>query len=195
MLATQQRPDVLQAHALAEVRQRSVALEEARGVSNLTLLGGLGYERIYIPGNRINPQGVLNFIDDQALGLRLQLSIPLPVSDTNEGNIEKARVQVKQAENEQQAAAQEARTELSRAYVRWQAAREAHRLLRETSLPQSERILSVLEQAFKIGARSTLELWLARQNLLEVRLQERRAAWTLDVARAELETAWGGDIP
>jgi len=193
LLASQSRPDVQAARGQAEVREREVSLEEARGVSNLTLLGGLGYERIYIPGNNISPQGVINFIDDRALGLRLQLSIPLPISDTNEGNIEKARVRAEQARLEERALVQEAGAELRRAYHRWEAAAESHRLLATESLPRSARVLDVLEQAFRLGARSSLELWLARQNYLEVRLQERRAAWSADMARIEVESAWGGE--
>jgi len=187
--ALRERPDLAAARARTEARRAQVAVEETRGISNLTVQAGVTRERTFINGDSITPSGIIEQIDDRAWVLGIGLSMPLPIFNTNEGNIASARARAEGAARDEQRIEREIVGEVTNAYERLLAARAARaRLLREV-LPRAQRSLNVIEQAYRLGARTVVDLLVARQAYLDAQTAELEAARAEEEALVALEAA------
>jgi cobalt-zinc-cadmium efflux system outer membrane protein len=167
-------PQVAVARAGEGAAAELVRLEKARGVPDLTI--GLGYH------------GAERFGQN---GLAVNLAIPLPFFDRNQGGIDEARALARRAaflrrdaEARWQAAVDAARAELT---AQWQ----RHDALRREVLPNLEMALASVSAAFKEGKVTAMELLEVRRQLLAARLQRLAAAQRFFHAQVEIEYLTG----
>lgn len=188
------RPDFLQANAEAEAAQREIAVQRTSGISNLTASLGLDRERLLIDEDSISPRGLIHGIDDRSWVASIQLSIPIPINDTNEGNIVRAQALADGARLERDVAQQKVHTEVSQAFIEWQAAVRTVQPLQETALQRARQAYEIVEQAYRLGQRSLLDVLQARQEYLQLRLTRLEALRSLELSMARLEAAVGVPI-
>lgn len=193
------RADLLRAVAQAEAAQKEIVVQETRGISNLTTTLGLGRERTFIDGDSISPRGIISNINDANWTASLQLSIALPINDTNRGNIEKAKAEAEGARLSSQSAEQIVRGEVAQAYTQWQAAVRSLEPLQETDLEVARQAQAIVEESYKLGYRTLYDVLQSRQQYLQLRLARLDAQRSLELSLARLEAAigqpLGGDPP
>lgn len=189
------RPDLLAAQSESEAGARDIELQEARGVSNLTASLGITRERLLVDGDKIFPRGAVDRIDDRAWVVGASLSLPLPINDTNEGNIEKARAQAEGARLQEQTQAQKVQAEVVRAYHEWEAARNVVDTLQESAMTKALQTLTLTNRAYELGARSLLNVMQARQEYTDLLLTRLEALRSQELALSRLEAAIGGELP
>jgi cobalt-zinc-cadmium efflux system outer membrane protein len=185
------RPDLLQASAEAEAAEREISVQKTSGISNLTASLGLTREHLLIDEDAISPHGIINGIDDRAWVAGIQLSIPIPINDTNEGNIIRARAEAEGAKLRKDVAAQKVHTEVSQAYAEWEAALRTLEPLQDTALDNARQAYEIVDQAYRLGHRSLLDVLQARQEYLQVRLARLEALRSLELSLAKLEAVAG----
>lgn len=101
----------------------------------------------------------------------LSLSIPLPLSNRNQGNLARAQGAVAQAAALEHAMEIELARDLDDAYGRYQAAAQAATQIADTVLPAAETTLAATTRGFKLGRFGLIELIDARRVLLAARTQ------------------------
>lgn len=192
--AQQNRPDLLSVQLSRERRLAEVGLEQARGVSDVTVQTGLAYDRTYISPNNI-PSNGLTGIGNPVVSLLAGLSIPLPFHDDNSGNIEAAQLRVQAADSEAQALQRQIRAQVESAYWTVLAHQRARQILSGQTVPLTTRALKILEEAYRVRARSLTELLQARQAYLEAARAELEAARQEELALVRLEAATFQNLP
>ena len=188
------RPDLLAAQADASAGDKEVRVQETRGISNLTASLGLARERLFIGGDSISPPGLINQIDERNWAASLSISIPLPINDTNEGNIKRAQAQAEGYKLTRLATEQKVLTEVSQFYAQWNAARGSLEPLEQTALSKARQALSITDQAYHLGYRSLLNVLQSRQEYLALRQAQLDAQRNLELSLARLEAAVGKPI-
>jgi cobalt-zinc-cadmium efflux system outer membrane protein len=141
--ALTQRPDY---QALVRSQARSIAdlrLQLAQRKVDLTF--GTEYRR---------QQGLAG----KGNSLGFFMSIPLPVFDRNQGEIERARQEQRQIETRMRALEAEIRNELSTAWQQYDATRALLTRIESDMLAQAQRVLETMEYSYRSGAASLLEL-------------------------------------
>lgn len=129
------------------------------------------------------------------------ISLPLALFDRNRGGIAAARATVEQAEARQQAGTAQARATLRALYQELTLARRESELLRAEVIPHAERALQGVEDGFRRGRFSYLELVNAQRELLDSHNGAIEAAATAHRLLAQLERVTGksvatqGDVP
>lgn len=133
-----------------EHRKAIVELERARRIPDLTLGGGL---RRYLVTE--DTTAVMN------------LSIPIPLFDRNQGNLQEAHQRLNKARDEQAAVDLLLRTELTRAYQALLAAQNEIRLLQDEVLPGARSAFEVANRGYELGRFSFLEMLDAQRALFQ----------------------------
>lgn len=183
------------AEARTQTQDSRIALERARGVSDLTVQAGVFVQRDYFPGGSFSPQGVVRRLDDTGPLLQLQLQIPLPIGDDNSGNIAAAQARAEQTSLEREALERKVLAEIAGVYHSLAARQQARRLLEEQVLPESQRVMDTVERAYAMGFRSQVDLLLARESYLRSAEDALQAAYSESLAAAELEQLLGRPLP
>ena len=183
------------AEARSQTQDNRVALERARGVSDLTVQAGVFVQRDYFPGSSFRPQGVVQRLDDTGPLLQLQLQIPLPISDDNSGNIAAAQARLERTNFEREALERKVQAEVAGLYHSLAARQQARQLLEEQVLPESKRVLEMVEKAYALGFRSQIDLLLARESYLRSADDALQAAYNESLTAAELEQLLGRSLP
>lgn len=191
----EQRADVLALGAEQEAAQRDIDLQRARGVSNLTAGLGITRERLLIDGDAVEPAGAIESIRENSWVVGITLSMPLPINDTNEGNIMRAQAVAETAQLQQTVGRQRAGAEVAQAYYEWRAARDAAAILEDTAIRRARQVVDITTRAYDLGFRSLLNVLQARQEYLDLRLQRLEALRTQELALTRLEAAVGGQWP
>jgi cobalt-zinc-cadmium efflux system outer membrane protein len=155
-------------------RQSAVTLEEANRVPDPTLGGGVRYF------NESNNQAFL-----------VDVSLPLPVFDRNQGNILEARYQLAKAEAERRAAAVSVRTALAETHAELATAFTEASTLRDEALPGAQSAFDATREGYRQGKFQFLEVLDAQRTLFEVRGQYIEALATYHQAAAALERLLG----
>jgi len=119
------------------------------------------------------------------------IGLALPLLDRSGGAIEEARARLSQARAEHAALA--SRIDLARAsaYDALAAALDISRSLREVSLPRARAIYDAVQEGYRRGKTSLLDLIDARRSLVKARLEYIDALESVWSARAELERLLG----
>jgi cobalt-zinc-cadmium efflux system outer membrane protein len=186
-LALSQRPD-LQAQQLdQDRRQAETRLEQAKGVSDITLQTGLAYDRTYISPQ--NQTSGLTGIGSPVLSVTAGLSIPLPFRDDNSGSIAAAEIRAQAAESEREALERQVRLQVESAYLTALANQKTRQVLAGQTLPLTLETLRILEQAYRVRARSLTEVLNSRRAYLEAARSELEAARQEELALIRLEAA------
>ena len=146
-------PEMADRAAAVERARRSLRLACAQVVPNVTAQVGVGYD---------------TGANDPFTGV--QISLPLPVVDRNQGNIRRARAEISAA------ALAHRRTELSlanrlaRALQEYQTARLRVLRLTNNVAPKAQETLELSRLAFQAGEVGYLQLLTAQRTLFQVRL-------------------------
>lgn len=170
---------ILDAPALREARleierqSALVALEQAQRAPDLTVGVGARRGRDELSGSYT--QAVVT------------LSIPLPVFDTNRGNVVQALRRADKARDEALAVEQRLRADAYAAQQRLSTAREEAIALKTEVLPGAQDAFDATTKGFTLGKFSFLEALDAQRTLLAARAQYLRALAETHRAAAELE--------
>lgn len=141
-----------------EHRKAIIELEKSRRIPDVTLGGAV---RRY-------------FYSEDTTAL-LNLSIPIPVFDRNQGNLQEAYQRLNKARDEQAAAELLLRTELTRAYQALLAAQNEIKLLHDEVLPGARSAFEVANRGYELGRFSFLEMLDAQRALFQNRVLYVRA--------------------
>lgn len=161
-------------------QERRAALSDmaaANRIPDLTLSGGLRYfrgtgERAYVAA----------------------LQIPLPLFDRNQGAILEARLLKEMAGEEQRAARIALERELAAAYRDLNSAREAALALQERILPGAQTAFAAVNEGYRYGKFSYLDVLDTQRELFEVREEEVEALAAFHRAGAEVGRIIGQDL-
>lgn len=183
------------AEARTRARQEHVSLEQAKGVSDLTVQAGVFMQRDYFPGTSFQPEGVIRKLDDTGPVFQLQLQIPLPINDDNSGNIAAAQARLERSQLEREAQERKVQAEMAALYHTLVAQQRARELLESSVLPASKSTLETVEKAYQLGFRSQVDLLLAREAYLQAAEDAVEAAFDESLTAADLEAVLGHPLP
>tara|TARA_R110002072_G_scaffold30716_2_gene95709 strand:+ start:231 stop:1646 length:1416 start_codon:yes stop_codon:yes gene_type:complete len=170
----EQAPQLQRFLTLGRLRQAELNLAIARGRQDIEV--GAGIRRFEETGDT---------------GLVFSFSMPLGVSNRNQGNISAAREDVKKLDLEEKATRVKIFTELRNAFARLDQARERVTLLREQILPEAQQALTLIQEGYGDGRFSYLELVEARRQLLSFETEAVAAATDFHQTLITLETLTG----
>lgn len=163
-------PELADRAAAVERARRSLRLACAQITPNLDLQAGAGYDA----GS------------DDTYG-RLQVTIPIPVVDRNQGNIRRFRSEISAAALALQRTELDLGNRLAETLQQYEIARLRTIRLRQQILPRAEEALELSRTAFEVGETSYLELLTAQRTLFQAQLetlaaveQARQAASVID---------------
>lgn len=139
-------------------RKAIIELEKSQRIPDVTLEGGM---RRYLQTN-----------DTTAVA---SLSIPIPLFDRNQGNLQEAYQRLSKAIDEQTAVELLLRTELTGAYQALRAAENEIRLLHDEVLPGARSAFDVANRGYELGRFSFLEMLDAQRALFQSRVLYVRA--------------------
>jgi cobalt-zinc-cadmium efflux system outer membrane protein len=165
-----QNPDLARFDTALQQRQAVIALEDARRIPDPTISGGV--RRI----NGTNDNAVI-----------AGLSIPLPLSDRNQGAREEARVRLSQTLREKQAVEVQLEAALSQAYSRLQSVYHEAATLRDQILPEAQKAFETIHEGYLQGRFNFLDVLDTQRTLFAARGQYLRARADFHTITAEIE--------
>src|SRR5699024_1042945 len=151
-------PDVARWQAELQQREANLDLQRAKGIPDLKITGG--YKR---------------FEDIGAEAALVGLSIPLPLFDRNQGNIQAAKYRLKRADAQRRAAMTETNRALQQAYNRLQSAHHELRQLEEDVLPGAREAFEASQIGYRQGKFDYLEVLDAQRTLFASRTRHIQA--------------------
>jgi cobalt-zinc-cadmium efflux system outer membrane protein len=165
-----ENPDVARWATNMAQRQAVVDLEAARRVPDPTLAGGVRYA---------------NASGDAALVFGL--SVPWPIFDRNQGNLQEAQARLAKTAAERQVATSTVTAALGDAYATLATAFTESLHLRDTVLPGAQQAFAATQTGYRQGKFSFLEVLDAQRTLFDVRSQylDALAAYHQAVAMVE----------
>ncbi|MDP2681272.1 MAG: TolC family protein [Deltaproteobacteria bacterium] len=169
-----QNPDL--ARWAAEISQRKavIDMERSKAIPDITLMGG--YRRY-------------NTTDDNLFVFGL--SIPLPLFNWNQGNIQEARFRLTRAEEERRAAKVRVATALAEAYRALSTAYIEVTSLEETVLPGAKTAFEAVNEGYRLGKFGLLDVLDAQRIFFASRAQLLRALTDYHHAVADVERLIG----
>lgn len=181
-IALQQRADLAAALQDREVAQKMLALAKASRVIDLGLNGGITYAS-YVR-NAIAPT-------PSFLQTNLGISIPLKLSNNNNGALKTAYYSTLQSEARYQQALIQVQSEVTQAYFNYQAARQQARQFNTGLRAGAKVILDGKLYSYKRGETSLLEVLNAQRTYNEVQQNYYQTLFNCAAALVELERAAG----
>lgn len=172
-------------------REAEVDLEKTEAVSDITVQAGAFVQRTVFPGTSFQPSGILNGLDDTGPLLQLQIQIPIPLHDNRSGSIAAAKARQEQAEFEIQATELTVLAEAKSLIHLLSGQRRARTVLLEQAEPSARQSLQSVEEAYRLGFRSQLDLLLAKQTYLETRKSILETGYEECLTAARLERVLG----
>ncbi|MBD9664764.1 cobalt-zinc-cadmium efflux system outer membrane protein [Variovorax beijingensis] len=173
-------PVLRQARLEVERRQALSDLEQARRVPDVTV--SLGAKRV--PAD----EGMGSSDRNQVV---VGLSVPLPIFDTNRGNVAEALSREEKARDELAAAELQLGADVAQATERLRSARATAQTLQRDALPGAEAAYKAAARGFELGKFSFLEALDAQRTLFQVRNQHLLAVADAHRAAAELDRLLG----
>lgn len=167
-------PNLARHSAETAQRQAEIAREKARATPDVTAAAGPRY-----------------ITESNEVTVRLNLSVPLPVFDRNQGAIKEARAELVRTGQLQQAATTQLTVSLDGAYRNLLAARQAIDTLQGTLLPGAENAYRQIDEGYGAGRYSLLDLLDTRRTLVGARVQLLDAQAAYHQALADLEGLTG----
>ncbi len=165
-----QNPVLARFETLLKQRAASVALEDARGIPNPVLSGGL---------RRLNES------DDNAFVMGL--SIPLPLSNRNQGSRQEARFALARTLKEKRAVEVRLISSLGRVYSELQNAFNEVKVIRNTILPEAQNAYNIIQDGYLKGRFNFLDVLDAQRTLFESRARYLKALISAQLAETEVE--------
>jgi cobalt-zinc-cadmium efflux system outer membrane protein len=170
----QQSPDILRARLETRHRQALIGVERSKRVGDLRLT--LGNKR------------------DETLGINqtvVGFSIPLPLFDRNQGNLQEALGRYDQAQDELRAVEVRVHNELNRAYQRLRTAHEEARLYQDEILPDATTAYNAASKGFEYGKFAFIEVLDAQRTLFQAKSRYLQALSEAHQAAAEIDRLLG----
>lgn len=139
----------------------------------------------------------LGMVDNREIGLNqalLGLSIPIPVFDRNQGNVQEAISRKYKAEDELIALRNKIQTNLTTQYERLSAARQASLSLQNAILPNAQSAFDAANRGFSLGKFNFLDVLDAQRTLYQAKSQYINALLEAHQAIAEIERTLGAVV-
>lgn len=168
-------PAILQGKAEERLRQAMLSLEEAKRVPDVTV--GVGW------------RNGRNFDEQTAVA---SLSIPLQIFDTNQGNVAAASAVFSRTKIQSEALPVRMKAAVFEFYQEIKHAKTELDLMQNEIIPQSEKALSLVQEGYKIGRYSFLELTEAQTAVIENHAAQINAGLTYHKLSIELNQLLGG---
>ena len=176
-------PALRQARLEVERRRALSELERARRIPDVTV--SLGAKRV--PASEVEGGAGGSRRDQVVLGL----SVPLPIFDTNRGNLAEALSREEKARDELAAAELQVGADLAQASERLRSARATAQTLQRDALPGAAEAWRAATKGFELGKFSFLEALDAQRTLFQVRAQYLLALAEAHRAAGELDRLLG----
>jgi cobalt-zinc-cadmium efflux system outer membrane protein len=138
--------------------------------------------------------GVKQFNELDETALVMSLSLPLPIFDRNQGDIQAARLDVAAAEQRQREAEARLERQISAAWTQLANAYDEAVVLRERALPAATEAFGVTRAAFEQGDVAFLDVLDAERTLVELHRQRVAALADYHTAVAEIEGLIGRSL-
>ncbi|ABE50818.1 MULTISPECIES: TolC family protein [Methylobacillus] len=174
----EQAPAIKQAKLEIETRQALATIESTRRTPDITVSVG---------AQRNEELGA-----NQAL---LGLTVPIPVFDRNQGNLQEALSRTDKARDELTALQVQLEAQLAESYERLRAAIDAKQTLKSEILPGAQSAFEAASKGFAYGKFSYLEVLDAQRTLFQARNQYLNALVEAHQASAEIERILGDAMP
>lgn len=171
-----ERPDCKAARQNRILAEAALQLEKANALPNVNV--GVEYASF---GPYYEPLAGLNF------------SIPLPVYDRNEGDIEKSRIGTLQADKAYEKALRLARADIAQSYQTLQSRQTIYRAVFE-GFGEAKDLKEKQEKIFALKGISVLELLDSQKNFREYQKNLTKAMIDLHIASARLKLSSGLDL-
>lgn len=166
--------DVQRARLDSSRRRAEASLEEAKSSLDISVSGGVRYAQ-----------------ESKDTGILVGISIPLPVSDRNQGAILEAQKNVAASEFGEKSAAVTTEAALKDAFQNMSTAYALSKRLKDDILQNAERALDASTKAYRLGKLSYLEVIDAQRTLFDAREQFINALTTYHMSRAAAERLIG----
>lgn len=170
----QQAPSLSRARIEVERRQALARLERSRQIPDVTL--SFGAKR------------------DEQLGRKqaiVGVSIPIPLFDRNQGNVQESLTRTNKARDELVATEVRLNSELAQAHGRLGAARQELEFLKQEILPGAQSAYEATTKGFELGKFSFLEVLDAQRTFFQARSQYLRALSETHRATADIDRIVG----
>jgi len=176
-LLLSQNPDIARWPLEVDKGRASLELEKARAISDITLSGGM---------KRFSET------DDNAFVFGI--SVPLPISDTNQGGRMEAAYALSKVREEQRAAQSEIQMELVRAYQALSNSHTEATELDKNILQGAESVFEASRTGYREGKLNYLHVLDAQRTLFEVKSQYIDALGAFHSAKTDVERLIGSPI-
>jgi len=167
-------PSVKLAKLEIDARKAMTRIERSRAIPNITIGAGV--------------------VNNQEIGLNqalFGLSIPIPVFDRNQGNVQEAASRTFKAEDELIAVKNRIQTNLATQYERLNAARQATLSLQSDILPNAQSAFDAANRGFSLGKFNFLDVLDAQRTLYQAKSQYINALLEAHQSIAEIERTLG----
>lgn len=138
--------------------------------------------------------GGSNYLDHQDYVMNAGFSLPLPIFDRNQGNIQQAERLRRKAENEQEATQVRIGTELNATYLNLAAIHAEVDNYRSTILPGAESAYQAVQKGYQLGKFALLDVLDTQRTLFNAKGQYLRALTTYHQGVADIERLMGGAL-
>lgn len=135
--------------------------------------------------------GVRHLGETNDTAAALSVSIPLPLFNRNQGAVQQARASADKAAAERRAAEARSKAQLALAFDELVSAQEQIKLLKETILPQAREAFDKVNDGYRAGRFSYLEIVDAQNTLITTNLRYIEALAAFHRAIAEIEALTG----
>ena len=170
-------PDIARWAAERQRRRAALELERAKGAPDVRISGGLKY-----------------FDETSDTAFVVGLSIPLPLSDRNQGSIREALELLAGAKHQQRAVELQLHASLADAYERLSVAFEEAAVLKNDILPAAENAFEAVGEGYRQGKFAYLDLLDSRRTLFEARARHIEALSAFHKARTDAERLTGQSL-
>ncbi|MEW6357241.1 MAG: TolC family protein [Planctomycetota bacterium] len=178
MMRISQNPDLARWVVEMDRRLAAVEVEKAKAVPDITVEAGYRH-----------------LADDDVDTFVAGFSLPLPVFDRNQGGVAESRANLAKAKEENRAAEVRIATELAEAHASLSAAAKEVDLLETEVLPGAKSAFEAIEEGYRKGKFTNLDLLEAQKTLAEAKSQHVRALVSLHEAKANVERLIGEPLP
>ena len=189
------RPDLLATRQEEERAQAEVRLAHAERTPDLAAVVRYSDVQSRFPQLGLSSSGTPTQIQDRDHLLTGGLSITLPVLSRNQGQIQAAQARQQAATLRREYVERSIRAEITGAYGRYQAAREASRIFQDTVMRPSTDSVRVLRASYTAGEIRLFELIAEQRRLIDTQKAYTDALKQEALARVALERAIGVPLP
>jgi cobalt-zinc-cadmium efflux system outer membrane protein len=172
-----QNPDIARWPTEKDKRRAALELEKAKATSDIKLNGGIQY-----------------FDEGDDSAFILGLSIPFPLFDRNQGNIQQAIYMLAKTEEQHKAVQTDIRARLAQASTKLSSSLGEITIIKNDVLPNANSAFDATNQGYREGKFEYLVVLDAQRTFFEVRAKYIEALAGYHKARADVERLIGGDI-